>query len=392
MNEMTTPMTLRIARSAQATPSLAAHFLLIAALALSSVAILSGCSKGEAGDDESSAGKELAQAVAQVTVTKVTRADIQQNATLSGNVVAPPNDDVKLSSLVAGRIVSLNVAEGDRVHKGELLAAIDSRTYDDQLRQTQAALSQAEATLQYAQQDLKRNQTLFQRGIVAGKDLQDSQLQVKVAESAQHQAETNEETAQLQVNRTRITSPLNGVVAKRFLSIGEQVDGTGSQPIIEVADINEVELSGNLPAPYLAKIHLGEAIPVTSDSVPGKTFKGRIIAISPAVDPATNVGSVRIRIANPSNILKLGIFLTAQVPVETHADALTVPPQSIYHDESGQTQVYVVEGDTAKAAPVKLGIQTGSRVEILDGVKAGDTIILTGGYGLGDTAKVKIQS
>ena len=383
-NEMTTQMKLRIARS------LAVRLLLIAMLIFSSAAILSGCSKG-ASDDAGSADKE-SQVVAQVTVTKVTRADIQQNATLSGNVVAPPNDDVKLSSLVAGRIVSLNVAEGDRVHKGELLATIDSRTYDDQLRQTQAALSQAEATLQYAQQDLKRNQTLFQRGIVAGKELQDSQLQVKVAESAQHQAETNEETAQLQVSRTKITSPLNGVVAKRFVSGGEQVDGTGSQPIIEVADINEVELSGNLPAPYLAKIHLNEAIPVTSDSVPGKTFKGRIIAISPAVDPATNVGSVRIRIANPGNILKLGIFLEAQVPVETHPNALTVPPQSIYHDESGQTQVYIVEGDTAKAAPVKLGIQTGNHVEILEGVKAGDTIILTGGYGLGDTAKVKIQS
>lgn len=388
MSEMITQMKLRNAQSARATPSLAAHLLLVAALVFSSLAILSGCSKG-AGDE----GDEgAAQVVAQVTVTKVTRADIQQTATLSGNVVALPNQDVKLSSLVAGRITSLNVAEGDRVHKGELLATIDSHTYDDQLRQAQASLSQSQATLQNAQQNLKRNQTLFERGIVAGKELQDAQLQVTVAESAQHQAETTEETAQLQVSRTRITSPLNGVVAKRFVSVGEQVDGTGSQPIIEIADINEVELSGNLPAPYLVKIHLDEAIPATSDSFPGKAFRGRIIAISPAVDPATNVGSVRIRIANPGNILKLGMFLSAQVPVETHANALTVPPQSIYHDESGETQVYVVQGDTAKAAPVKLGIQTGDRVEILEGVKAGDTIILTGGYGLGDTTKVKIQS
>lgn len=363
------------------------RWLLIISVALSSAALVSGCGKG-ANDDEGAAQ----QVVAQVTVTKVAHADIQQTATLSGNVVALPNEDVKLSSLVAGRITSLNVAEGDRVHKGELLATIDSHTYDDQLRQAQAALSQAQATLQNAQQNLKRNQTLFQRGIVAGKDLQDAQLQVTVAEAAQHQAETAEETATLQVSRTRIMSPLNGVVAKRFVSGGEQVDGTGAQPIIEVADINEVELSGNLPAAYIGKIHVGEAIPATSDSSPGKTFNGRIIAISPAVDPATNVGSIRIRIANPGGILKLGVFLSAQVPVENHANALTVPPQSIYHDESGQTQVYIVEGDTAKATPVKLGIQTTDRVEILDGVKAGDTIILTGGYGLGDSTKVKIQS
>lgn len=387
--EMITQMTLRRRKPPLAARNAAPTWLLITSVALSSAAWICGCGKG-AGDEDQSAQEQ--QVVAQVTVTRVTRADIQQTATLSGNVVAPPNDDVKLSSLAAGRITSLNVAEGDRVHKGELLATIDSRTYDDQLRQAQAALSQSQATFQNAQQNLERNQTLFQRGIVAGKDLQDSQLQVKVAEAAQHQAETAEETAQLQVSRTKIMSPLNGVVAKRFISVGEQVDGTGSQPIIEVADINEVELSGNLPAPYLAKVHLAEAIPVTSDSFPGKIFKGRIIAISPAVDPATNVGSVRIRIVNPGGVLKLGIFLEAQVPVETHANALTVPPQSVYHDESGETQVYVVQGDTAKAAPVRLGIQTGDRIEILEGVKAGDTIILTGGYGLGDTTKVKIQS
>lgn len=387
--EMSTQMTLQKRKPAPAARNSALHSLLIISVALSSAALLCGCGKGASDNDESAPEQQV---VAQVTVTRVTRADIQQTATLSGNVVALPNQDVKLSSLVAGRINSLNVAEGDRVHKGELLATIDSHTYDDQLRQAQAALSQAQATLQNARQNLTRNQTLFQRGIVAGKDLQDAQLQVTVAEAAQHQAETTEETTQLQVSRTQISSPLNGVVAKRFVSVGEQVDGTGAQPIIEVADINEVELSGNLPAAYIGKIHVGEAIPATSDSSPGKTFNGRIIAISPAVDPATNVGSIRIRIANPGGILKLGVFLSAQVPVENHVNALTVPPQSIYHDESGETQVYIIQGDTAKATPVKLGIQTSDRVEILDGVKAGDTVILTGGYGLGDSTKVKIQS
>jgi RND family efflux transporter MFP subunit len=359
----------------------------IAAFGFSAALIICGCSGGggEGGD-------EAEQMVAQVTVTRVTRADIEQTATLSGNVVALPNQDVKLSSLVAGRITALDVAEGDRVHDGELLATIESHTYEDQLRQADAALAQAQATLQNAQENLKRNQTLYQRGIVAGKDLQDAQLQVTVAEATEHQDAAADETAKAQLNRTRIASPLNGVVAKRFVSVGEQVDGSGAQPIIEVANIREVDLAGSLPAPYLGKIHVGEAIPVSSDSFPGKAFAGRVIAISPTVDPATNVGSIRIRIANPGGDLKLGMYLTAQVPVEKHANALTVPPQSIYHDETGATQVYVVQGDTAKAAPVKIGIQASDRVEILSGVKAGDTVILTGGYGLGDTTKVKIQS
>lgn len=366
-------------------PRILWNYFLIAALAVASTVLACGCAK-ESGEDEN------AQVVAEVTVTKVTQATIQQTASISGNVIAPPNKDVKLSALVAGRITALSVSEGDRVHAGELLATIDSHTYEEQLRQAQATLQQTQATTQNAQQNLKRNQALFQRGIVAGKDLEDAKTQLSVAQAAQLSAQAAEENASLQVERTKIVSPLNGIVAKRYVSIGEQVDGTGAQPIIEVANISEVELPGSLSAVYLSKIHAGEAIPITSEAFPGKTFDGKIIAISPTVDPATNVGSVRIRIANPSGILKLGMYLNAQVPVQTDANALTVPLQSIYHDETGATQVYEVKGDTATAVPVKVGIQTATRVEILSGVKAGDTLILTGGYGLGDTTKIKIKS
>jgi RND family efflux transporter MFP subunit len=323
---------------------------------------------------------------------KVTLADIRQLVTVSGNVVALPNKDVKVSALVPGRITALNVAEGDRVHAGEVLATIDSHTYEDQLRQAEAALAQARATVQNAQQNLTRNQTLFQRGIAAGKDLEDAKTQLSVAEGAEHQAEAAESTVKLQVGRTRILSPLDGVVAKRFANIGEQVDGTAAQPIVEIASISEVELPGSLPAAYISKIHVGETLPITSGAFPGKTFGGRIVAISPTVDPATNVGSVRIRIANPTGMLKLGMYLNALVPVQTHAKALSVPPEAVYHDDSGKTRVYKVEGDTAKAVEVKLGIETKDRVEILSGVTNGDTVILTGGYGLGDTTKVKVKS
>ncbi|MGH9727913.1 MAG: efflux RND transporter periplasmic adaptor subunit [Candidatus Acidiferrales bacterium] len=349
------------------------------------VMIFAGCSgsSDQAGDS---------QMVAEVTVTKVTRANIQQFVTVSGNLVALPNKDVKVSALVAGRITSLNVAEGDRVRAGEVLATIDSHTYESQLQQAEAALAQAQATMQNAEQNLTRNQTLFQRGIAAGKDLEDAKTQLSVAQATEHQAEAAESTAKLQVGRTRILSPLGGVVAKRFANIGEQVDGTAAQPILEVANIAQVELQGSLPAGDISKIHGGETLPITSDAFPGKAFKGRIVAMSPTVDPATNVGSVRIRIANPAGTLKLGMYLNAQVPVQTREDALTVPPEAIYHDDSGHARVYQVQGDTAKAVDVKLGIETKDRVQILSGVKDGDTVILTGGYGLGDTTKVKVKS
>jgi RND family efflux transporter MFP subunit len=360
-----------------------------AALIGTSLLLVTGCGKGAASD---AGGGDESSVTAEVTVVKVTRGDIQQIISLSGNVVAPPNQDVRISPLVAGRITALDVAEGDRVHKGEVLGTLDDRTYQGQLLQAKAASTQANANLQNAQQTFERNKTLLDRGIVARKDVEDARTALAVAQAAAQQAQAAEGMANLQLERTKIISPLDGVVAKRFASLGEQVDGTAAQPIVEVANISAVELAGNLPAPYLSKVHVGEALPVTCESYPGKTFSGHIVAISPGVDPSTNVGGVRIRISNPGGLLRLGMYMSTQVQVETHKNALLVPAEAVYRDEEGKPQVYVVAGDTAKAADVTLGIENKGLVEILDGVKDGDTVVHTGGYGLGDTTKVKIKS
>jgi membrane fusion protein (multidrug efflux system) len=347
-----------------------------------------GCSGGSAGD--AGAGK-TDSAVAEVTLTKVARGEIREIVTVTGTVAAPPNQDVRVSAMVPGRISEMHVAEGDRVRIGEMLAMIDPRPYRDQLRQAEAAAEQAKANLENAKLNRARNETLFGRGIAARKDLEDARTQESVAAAALRQSEAALELAHLQLARTELLSPLNGMVAKRFVSVGEQVDGTAAQPVLEVANLAEVELIGNLPASYMSRVHSGEMLSITSDTLPGKTLAGRIVAISPAVDPATNVGVVRIRIANPDRMLRLGMFLSAQVAVETHKNALVVPPQAIYRDEQGQRRVYLVEQDNATAVAVELGIETAGLDELLSGVKEGDTIILSGGYGLGEKAKIKTK-
>ena len=351
---------------------------------------LSGCSHhasaGSGGDDESA---DNANVKAEVTLTRVVRSDISQTITLTGNAAALPNQDVRVSSLVAGRIADLKVAEGDRVASGQLLAKIDDRTYRDQLHQAEAAEAQSRATLENARLSDSRNQDLFKRGIVARKDMEDAETQLHVAEAAENQAEAALEIARLQLSRTEILSPLTGIVAKRSVSVGEQVDGTAAQPIVEVASLGVLEFLANAPPAALGKMHAGEPVTVSSEALPGKTFPGRVVAVSPAVDPSTGVGLVRVRVPNSAGQLRLGLFLTAEIPIETHAHALCVPPDSIYRDDSGQPRVYEVDRDTAKAVAVELGIQTKELVEVKSGVKEGDTVILKGGYGLADTAKIQ---
>jgi RND family efflux transporter MFP subunit len=286
----------------------------------------------------------------------------------------------------------LHVAEGDHVQAGQHLAKLDDRPYQDQLRQAEAAAALASASHKNAQLSLARNEDLFQRGIVARKDLEDARTAESVAAASERQTEAALSLARLQLTRTNISSPVTGIVAKRFVSVGEQVDGTAAQPIVEVANLREVEFLGNAPAAYLSKLHLQEQVDVTSEAVPGQKFLGRVVGISPSVDPATGVGLVRIRIPNPGGVLRLGMYLTAQIPIDRHSNALVVPPDAIYRDAEGVSRVFVMsQKDEGHAVPVKLGIETKERVEILEGVKEGDTVILTGGYGLGDTAHVQVK-
>ncbi|HYL69588.1 MAG TPA: efflux RND transporter periplasmic adaptor subunit [Candidatus Limnocylindria bacterium] len=359
-------------------------YLTSAILAASSLA---GCShKSDAvGDNESSSS---GTANAGVTLTKVARADIRETAAVSGTVAALPNQDVRVSALVSGRVAEMKVAEGDAIQIGQVIARLDARPYQDQLVQAEAAAQQARANLENAQLSRKRNEDLFQRGIAARKDFEEARTQESVAAATVRQSEAAVELAHLQLSRTQILSPLNGRVAKRFVSVGEQVDGTAAQPITEVANLAEVELIANVASNYLSKLRVGEVLEIESDATAGKPLAGKIAAISPAVDAATNLGVVRIRIANANALLRLGMYLSAQITVEDHKNTLTVPAEAVYRDEKGQPHVYRVEKDTATAADVTLGIQTKDRVEILKGANEGDTIVLSGGYGLPDTAKV----
>jgi membrane fusion protein (multidrug efflux system) len=349
------------------------------------------CSRNPRASSEEEASGNQGEVVAEVTLTRVERADLSSTLSVSGTIAALPNQDVRVSSLVPGRVAHMMVAEGDHVREGQALAKIEDRPFLDQIQQAEATVEQAKANLENARLNRERNENLFQRGIAARKDLEDARTQLSVSEAGLRQAQATLALARLQLTRTEVRSPLDGTVVKRLVSVGEQVDGTAAQPLFDVANVAEVELFGNVPALYLGKIRVGQALRIATDAFPAKEFAGHVVAISPAVDPSTNVGLVRIRIANAAALLRLGMFLTVQVPLETHPNALVVPPQAVYRDREGRPRVYHVQGDTAEAALVKLGIETSERVELLSGVKAGEIVILTGGYGLGEHAKIRAK-
>ncbi len=351
--------------------------------------LLPGCGKRAADDSQEKSGTP---AVAEVTVTKVRRGLLEQDLFVSGNVAALPNRDAKVAALVGGRIARVLVGEGDRVRAGQPLAELENAPLKDQELQAEAAVVQARANLENARLAAQRNESLLQRGIASRKEVEDSRTQLAVNEATLRQVEATLSNAKTQLARSVVRSPFEGVIVHRFLGAGEQVDGTSSQPIVEIAQLDTLELLGNVPASRLSEVRAGEEFTFQSDAVPDTNLKARVVAILPAVDPATNNGTVRIRIDNRAHRLKLGTFLSVQLPVKQKRPRLIVPRQAIYPDENGEPHVYRVNGDEATFVAVQVGLQTNDQAEILAGVQEGDTIVLSGGYGLAEKSKVHVKS
>jgi membrane fusion protein (multidrug efflux system) len=349
--------------------------------------LLVGCNRAKDTDDETKSETKL---VSEVTLTKVERAEIAEDLTVSGNLAALPNHDAKITALVAGRIAKVLVNDGDAVKAGQELAELDHGPLSDAVHQNEASVSQAKANLENAKLAADRNEDLLKRGIAARKDVEDARTQMSVAQASVKQAEAALSTAKTQLARAVVRAPFDGTVVKRFASSGEQVDGTSAAPIVEIADIASLELLAAVPAARLPEIHAGQSFPFDSTSFPGHKFTAHIIAILPAVDPGTNNGVVRMRIDNPEHLMKLGMFVTLVIPVKGNAKRLVVARQAVYPDETGEPHLYKVEGENAESVAVKLGVQTREKVEILSGANEGDAVILTGGYGLPEKSKVKV--
>ena len=357
-------------------------------LALLLLALLAWAACGKhGGEDEDRAGTPEPA----VTVAKVTREKIAQDLIVSGNLAALPNRDAKVAALVAGRIARVLVVEGDQVKEGQALAELDSSLLKEQQRQAEAAVSQAKATVQNATLAAQREETLLSRGVSARKEVEDARTQLAVAQATLQQQEAGLATAKAQVERSVVRAPFAGTVVKRFAGAGEQVDGTAAQPVVEVAEIGTLELLGTVPASRLHEIRTGESFALETAEVPGAQLTARVVNVLPAVDPATNNGTVRIRIDNREKQLKLGQYLSVTLPLKQPGAALVVPRAAIYPDEEGKPNVYKVTGENAEQVAVEVGVQTKDKAEILSGVNEGDTVIVTGGYGLPEKAKVHVK-
>lgn len=334
-----------------------------------------------------------------VDVTTVKRASVADRVTVVGSLIGAATVDVVPK--VSGRLETVNVRLGDRVAMGQLLAKLEDREIQEQVRQAEASFEvskasvrQREADLKFAQTALDRSLNLAKRDLVSRQTLDDAQARVEAAQAQVDlsraqlgQSQARLEELQINLANTRVLSPVDGYVGSRRVDSGAFV-GPNS-PVVSVVDISFVRLVANLVERDLKRVGTGMSAEVQVDAYPGEVFNGRVARVAPVLDPATRTAQMEVEIPNASARLKPGMYARVRFTVAESQNALTVPRNAIV-DLEGERGVYLAAERTATWTPVKTGIQEEDLVEVLSGVKEGDRIVTLGSASLQDGDPIEI--
>jgi len=373
------------------------------------VALLCGCSGRRA---------PAAPETRTVTTVRAARATISVSVEYAARI--RPKQEIYVSPKVGGRVASVRADVSQPVRRGQVLFTLETRDYEAQARQAQAALQSARANLtrtsdsslssqvlqarvQYSDaKDLSdRTDRLFSQGSVSRQQRDDARAKADsarialdtarqnlsliqdkggpqstgVASTQVDQAQAAAELAQSQLDNAVITSPITGVVASRSVDPGELV-ASGS-PAFVVIDVSSITAEASVDEAIVAKIHVGEKVPVNAEAADSGVLDGVVDTVSPAADPRTQGYLVKIRVEHPGAIVRPGMLARVFFPVERHQNVLSVPSQALV-TESGVQYVYVDAGGLVKKAAVQTGISDDTRTEILAGLSEGDRVITEG--------------
>jgi RND family efflux transporter MFP subunit len=340
------------------------------------IALVGGCHKtaDDEGDDK--------PAPAAVKCAQVTATDVAQTIEATGVIATPPKVDAIVSSPIAGRVGQVAVEEGDHVEAGALLATIEDPALPAGSLEAKAGVAAAQAAKAAADQELARQERLVNSGIGARRDLDEARAKATAAAAELDAANARSGLASTRMARRELRAPRAGVVLHVYKRVGESVDGTTATPIAEVADLAVLEVHAQVPPTALTPLKEGMTAKVSVLGV-DEPLDATVVRVAPAVDPTTLLGMVRLQIDGKQDALKVGNAASAKIVVAKRPGVL-VPAAALRRSLVGADEVVVCDGEKASVRTVQLGERSDKGVEIADGVKANEKVVVDHVLGIED--------
>jgi membrane fusion protein (multidrug efflux system) len=272
------------------------------------------------------------------------------------------DESVVVRPELAGRISRIHFAEGGRVSAGQVLFTLDGSL-------AQASLNEAAANLENSRRAATRAGELSKDKLIAASDYDKARASLGVDQARVASARTT-------LSKMSLRAPFSGQIGLRSVSVGEFV--TVGQDLVTLVRLDPIEVDFSVPEGALPQLHTGQAISVTVDAFPGETYDGKVVAIDPVIDPDSRSARLRAQIPNPDFRLHPGQFAKLQLDTGTgSADALLVPEQALMQE--GDTRfVYTVVDGKAKKVVIKTGARVPGKLQVTEGLKAGDVVITAG--------------
>ncbi len=305
---------------------------------------------------------------------------------LRGVVEIAPGHQALVAPQIAGRLLAVAVREGDPVRRNAILAQLDARQAHDAVTQAQATLAGADAAVQNATLTADRTRRLFEHGIAARQELDDATARLASARSIATAARASLNSVGRNLAFATMRAPLDGVVLRVLRAPGDLVDGTPSTPVVEVGDPGVLDLLASAIPADLVRLAPDQPGTARFEALPGRNYPVTVRSISPTIDPAAGVGTVRLALAPGAGAPPIGLAGEAAITVGAQDGVRMIPTTALRGTTTGGSEVLLCDHGHLRATEVHLGAREDTRVEVLDGLAPGAKVVVANVLGLADGA------
>ena len=326
---------------------------------------------------------------------------------------------INMKAEVSGIIKRLNVEEGKHVRKGDLLIALDDAAYKLDLESEEATRLQRlselmldkrfaeseevpssldKATIQGIKNEFEKAGELYRKGLISRKEFEKAEMaliesgekkeEIMAAVKGLTQAEIRVKKAQMDLDKTMIRAPFSGIICDIRVSSDEHV--TTGRELFTLVNISRIRVHAKVLESEIGKMKVGREVDLKFSAYSGRSFKGKVKAISPVVNPDDKTCKVIIDVANPEEEIKPGMHTEVEIAAEIHQDRLLIPQEAILV-RSGRKLAFVVENGLAKWRYIDVGLENEDFAEVLDGIKEGEEVIIDGHFTLAHDARVRVE-
>jgi RND family efflux transporter MFP subunit len=319
-------------------------------------------------------------------VHNVTLGTIELAMAIQGDL--RPVEQIPVRARIEGNLEAVNVREGDRVGRGQVMAQFEASAEVGAQRSAQADVESAKADSANAQWNADQSAELFKAGAIPERDLRNSQQALVAAKARLSAAQSRLFAASRDLEDTKVVAPTSGIVSVRNVESGETVS-RGAQ-LFTVVRNDVLELEAAVPARFAGDVRPGMPVRFNAN---GRELNGRVARVSPTINPANRSVTIYLQLPNPGGALKGNTFATGRIVARTVSGTVVVPTSSIrYGQQQNAPFVYRIAGDEVQHQTVQLGVvdEASGVVQITQGVEVGDRIIVGNVGAIGRGVKVRI--